>query len=135
MMYLPDERHFDRPSMEAWIRDITQGGVLCLACDGNTIVGYLSIETSPFAKLQATGYVVLGVLQEYQKQSVGTRLLENGIAWSHSRLHRLELTVIRTNERAHRLYLKVGFVAEGIRREDLRVGERFIDEIYMGMLT
>jgi RimJ/RimL family protein N-acetyltransferase len=49
-------------------------------------------------------------------------------------MHRLELTVMAHNERAHALYERMGFVVEGRRRECLLVNARLVDELYMAKL-
>ncbi len=51
------------------------------------------------------------------------------------RLHRVELTVVADNHRAIRLYEKVGFQREGLKRENY-LGEdgKYHDEIIMGIL-
>ncbi|MET7680014.1 GNAT family protein [Streptomyces sp. NPDC005423] len=49
-------------------------------------------------------------------------------------LHRVELAVYGNNPRARRVYEKVGFVVEGVRREaHLRDGE-WVDEVIMAVL-
>ena len=49
-------------------------------------------------------------------------------------LHRLELTVMETNERARSLYDSMGYVVEGIKRDSLYVGDNFVNEIMMAKL-
>lgn len=49
-------------------------------------------------------------------------------------LHRIELDVYATNERARRVYEKVGFKLEGVRREAVYKFGRYQDVFVMGML-
>lgn len=49
-------------------------------------------------------------------------------------LHRVELEVYDFNPRARRVYEKVGFVHEGIKRQALRWGEQWVDAHLMAML-
>lgn len=49
-------------------------------------------------------------------------------------LHRLELTVMRHNEKAISLYEKMGFELEGVRKQALYVDGIFVDEYYMGKI-
>ena len=49
-------------------------------------------------------------------------------------LHRIELGVFAFNPRARRAYEKVGFVAEGVRREALRFDGEWIDDVQMAIL-
>jgi RimJ/RimL family protein N-acetyltransferase len=48
--------------------------------------------------------------------------------------HRLWLEVLENNERAYQLYKSEGFVDEGVHRESLRQGERYLSLIVMSML-
>ncbi|WP_280876983.1 GNAT family N-acetyltransferase [Streptomyces pseudovenezuelae] len=62
-----------------------------------------------------------------------TRLIV-GHGFEQLGLHRIELEVYGHNHRAPRVYEKVGFVVEGVRREaSLRDGE-WVDAILMGLL-
>lgn len=49
-------------------------------------------------------------------------------------LHRIELSVDPANARAIRVYEKIGFVREGIRREAHYADGRFGDDLLMGLL-
>ncbi|MFD4555772.1 GNAT family N-acetyltransferase [Streptomyces sp. NPDC058469] len=62
-----------------------------------------------------------------------TRLIV-GYGFEQLGLHRVQLEVYGHNHRARRVYEKVGFVVEGVRREaQLRDGE-WVDEVVMGVL-
>lgn len=47
---------------------------------------------------------------------------------------RLELTVMTHNERAVRLYKKMGFKIEGLKEKSLIVDGKYVDEYYMGKI-
>ena len=49
-------------------------------------------------------------------------------------LHRLELDVFSFNPRAERAYEKAGFRREGVRRDAVRDGDKYGDDILMAML-
>ncbi|MDN6093431.1 MAG: hypothetical protein L0I49_07060 [Lactococcus raffinolactis] len=49
-------------------------------------------------------------------------------------MKRLELTVIRTNLVAKRLYEQKGFVVEGTRKNAMIIDGDFVDEFYMAKL-
>ncbi|MFI6819336.1 GNAT family N-acetyltransferase [Micromonospora sp. NPDC050187] len=50
-------------------------------------------------------------------------------------LHRISLEVYHLNPRARRVYEKVGFVAEGVLRDALRDGNRWVDATVMSILA
>ena len=49
-------------------------------------------------------------------------------------LHRLELDVFSFNPRARRVYEKLGFQVEGVRRQAIPDGDGWGDDILMAML-
>ena len=75
----------------------------------------LSVGTG---RLRHSGHVFLFVAREYHGQGIGTRLLETllDVADRWLLLRRVELTVVAENERAWRLYERLGFEKEGLRK-------------------
>ncbi|MEU0671780.1 GNAT family protein [Streptomyces sp. NPDC006172] len=62
-----------------------------------------------------------------------TRLIV-GHAFEQLGLHRVQLELYGDNARARRVYEKVGFTLEGVRREAAFRGGRWVDEVLMGLL-
>jgi RimJ/RimL family protein N-acetyltransferase len=56
-------------------------------------------------------------------------------AFERVRVHRIELVVFSFNPRARRVYEKVGFVAEGTRRQALLWDGEWVDAQVMGILA
>ncbi len=56
-------------------------------------------------------------------------------AFGDMNLHRVQLSVLAGNERARRLYRKVGFVEEGRARQAAFKGGRYVDLIQMAILA
>lgn len=96
------------------------------------IVGSIGLQRAPY------GVVSLGMalLDGYRDQGIGTRLLEEGIAWaSEVGAHKVALEVWPHNERAIALYRKLGFVDEGLlRRQYRRRNGEVWDALVMGLL-
>ena len=63
-----------------------------------------------------------------------TRLIV-GYGFAQLRLHRIQLEVYGTNHRARRVYEKVGFVVEGVRREARLWDGEWVDAIMMAVLA
>lgn len=49
-------------------------------------------------------------------------------------LHKVSLEVLGTNQRAYNLYFKLGFVQEGIKRQEVLKCKKYIDSIIMSIL-
>lgn len=58
-----------------------------------------------------------------------------GYGFQHIGLHRIELGVFAFNPRAIRVYEKVGFVREGVRRDAFRFDGSYVDDIIMSILA
>jgi RimJ/RimL family protein N-acetyltransferase len=77
------------------------------------------------------------IARQYQDKGYGTEAISWMLDWSFltAGLHRVELMVFEWNERAQKVYQKLGFVPEGRRRECLWRGGRWWDCIHMGILA
>ena len=61
------------------------------------------------------------IKETHQKQGLGTEAIKWALKWGfhHRGLHKIELTVFGYNEHAIKVYQKVGFVTEGVRRDHI----------------
>lgn len=135
MLYLPEERQYDGEKMKQMIRSINQDGAIIGAKEAGKIVGYLSLNVSPLAKIKHTAYIVMGITKDFQGQGVGKQLFKRAIALAEEKeLHRLELTVIEENQVAVHLYQRMGFVQEGIKQDSIYMDGQYYDEVYMARL-
>jgi putative acetyltransferase len=78
-------------------------------------IGGLTVGTG---RLRHSGYLFVYVASDHQGQGIGTSLLQAllDLADQWLLLRRVELTVLTENERAKRLYERLGFVVEGRRK-------------------
>jgi RimJ/RimL family protein N-acetyltransferase len=99
------------------------------------LVGYIAGIGGKHRRNRHSAWVIVAVLQAFWGQGIGTRLFERLETWAfdHS-VRRLELTVMVHNQRAIRLYKKLGFQREGRKRDALLVGGAYVDEILMAKL-
>lgn len=99
------------------------------------LVGYLFAIGGQARKNKHSAYIVIGILSAYQGKGIGTALFQTLEHWAlNNKLHRLELTVITENIAAVRLYEKVGYRKEGVKRNSLYANGKFVDEYYMGKI-
>lgn len=137
MMLEPGERQTTLAGQRSRIRDwlANQREIVLVADTGAELAGYVALQGGVFRRNQHSGYLVLGVRQAYGGRGLGRRLME--LVEERARqqgFHRLELTVMTHNPRAVSLYRKLGFEIEGLRRDSLLVGGRYVDEYYMAKL-
>jgi ribosomal protein S18 acetylase RimI-like enzyme len=108
---------------------------ILVAEEGGRFVGYVAASGGRYARNHHCAYLVMGVLQSYAGQGIGTRLFEEIETWARQQgLRRLELTVMAHNRAGVALYQKRGFEIEGTRRHSLFVKSEPVDEYYMGKL-
>lgn len=99
------------------------------------VVGWCSAIPIQVISMQYTGQLYMGVLHDWRGHSVGESLLRAtlGRAWENG-LCRVELEVCRSNAHAIRLYRKLGFVLEGVKRKAFHATQEFDDLLCMALL-
>lgn len=77
----------------------------------------------------------MGVLAEYRRQGIGESLLRACIEKAQSKgLTRIELETRADNLPSIRLYEKIGFVREAVKRKAMRFDDEYFDTIQMSLL-
>ena len=137
MMLEPGERTTGLEEEQTQIFQILQREnqtTFVVETDGE-LVGYLAATGGSFRRNKHCAYIVIGILQASSGQGLGTKLFIEAEQWANQQgIHRLELTVMAHNEAGIRLYKKMGFETEGIKRDSLYVDGKYIDEYYMAKL-
>lgn len=109
--------------------------LLLNAWKGNFPVGEAVIMGGELQRNRYTATVGVGVLQEHTGKKLGRTLMEGLEHFAHhAGIHRLELTVMSHNARALRLYEKMQYRIEGMRRESLHINGSYVDEFSMSKL-
>jgi RimJ/RimL family protein N-acetyltransferase len=89
-----------------------------VAVDGERVVGLCDISPSAPTRISAQQHCAeIGMLlfRDYRGRGLGEELLRTTLRACDGRWERIELGVYSHNERAHKLYLRCGFVEEGRR--------------------
>ena len=97
------------------------------------VVGHLELRGGRVQAELHRATLAVGMLRPHTGQGHGRRLIEVAIAWARDEagLAYLDLGVFAENERAKRLYERLGFVEQAVRQDAYRVDGVAIDEIYM----
>ncbi|UCD95704.1 MAG: GNAT family N-acetyltransferase [Candidatus Zixiibacteriota bacterium] len=98
------------------------------------VVGYIILIglKNPNRSINFKRIVIARKGEGFGRASV--RLLKK-LAFEKLEAHRLWLDVVEFNERAYKLYESEGFVPEGVHRESLKQGDRFVSVNIMSMLA
>jgi RimJ/RimL family protein N-acetyltransferase len=131
-----DEFDFTEEQERQWIQDHLEdpGKLAILAEVSGTIVGSLSFENGPHQRIRHRGILGVSVVKEWRGKGIGAALLQSLIAWAEANpiIEKLGLSVYANNENAIRLYEKLGFVVEGRRPRELKIGPGcYADDILM----
>jgi ribosomal protein S18 acetylase RimI-like enzyme len=106
-----------------------------VALHNETVVGWCDISSLHRDAFAHSGSLGIGVLAEYRGQGIGKKLMEAAINKAKlTGLTRIQLTVREPNKLALDLYLKLGFVVEGVQRNAVRVDGIYENLICMGLL-
>lgn len=137
MLANPGERSLKPESIMKIINNVnsaSKSGIFVAEEDG-ILLGYMIARGETMNRLMHRASIVIGVHSSNRGKGVGTALFEHVFSWAKQmNLHRLELTVIESNEQALGLYKKMGFEVEGIGKEALCIDGEYVNEIYMGKI-
>ena len=103
---------------------------------GDVVIGYAQLTVFPNPRQRHSGGIGIMVHRDHQGKGVGTRLMETllDIADNWLMLTRVELGVYTDNEKAIRLYERLGFEREGIKRMAAIRAGRYHDEWMMARI-
>ena len=137
MMLEPGERKISPDEQRRKIKEILarNNQMVFVAESDNELIGYLAAFGGDFKRNRHCAYIIVGILQAFAGRGIGKKLFSEAEHWARqNNIHRLELTVMRHNERAVNLYQKMGFETEGVKKDSLLVNKKYIDEYYMAKL-
>ena len=99
--------------------NIAAGHPHFVAVDGGRVVGLCDAVPAAPARMTAQAHVcALGILlaPDVRGRGLGEPLLRATLGACRGKFERIQLNVYSHNERAHRLYSRIGFIEEGRRR-------------------
>ncbi len=139
MLLEPWERNTSAAEQEQHIQDFMSSSCKTMLVvendDNGEIAGFIVGIGGQFSRNRHSLHCVIGLKQKYTGQGLGRRAMKQLENWARGNdMHRLELTVMRYNERAIKLYKACGFEVEGVKRDSLNVNGQYIDELYMARI-
>jgi len=137
MMLEAGERTTTRAEQQKIIQNMLakENQTILVAESEGTLVGHLTALGGSYHRNQHSAYLITGILQAFTGQGLGRRLFTEIEQWGRAHgIHRLELTVMKHNERAIARYKQMGFEIEGTKKHSLCISGVYIDEYYMGKL-
>ena len=106
-----------------------------VALSDGEVVGWCDVLRGARATTRHTGVLGIGLVPEFRGHGLGALLMKKAIAaaWKR-RITRIELSVREDNRRAIALYRRLGFEADGLRRNAVRVDGKYYNVRTMALL-
>jgi RimJ/RimL family protein N-acetyltransferase len=132
-----DEFNLSEEQERAWIQEhADRHGWLALEAEAaGEVIGVLSAENGLHRRTAHRCIFGISTARPWRGVGVGTALLDAFLQWAeaHLLIEKVDMEVFATNEMAIRFYKKLGFVEEGVKRREVKLGEdRYVDLISMG---
>lgn len=107
---------------------------MAIALDGNQVIATAGFHANPLQRLRHRASLGISIRQKYHNLGLGTLLMNHLIVQAkHMGKRILELEVRKDNYAAIKLYEKVGFLQEGIKKQAFYVDGKYIDMIMMAI--
>ncbi|NQX43953.1 GNAT family N-acetyltransferase [Paenibacillus tritici] len=142
-----ETENLDREQGEGWMgpaefsaliaADTVSSRNLFLVADvQGRLAGFARCQGNELSRLAHQAEFGVGVLQEFWGYGMGRSLLAQAASWADAiGLEKLSLKVLETNDKAIKLYGRLGFEVEGVLRRDKRLADgQFYNTIVMGRL-
>lgn len=130
----PGEFNYTVEQERDWIKRAQNPNTLVIvAVLGQQVVGLLDVRPNTRKRFAHWCELGMSVHPDYRNQKIGHALLQYAIDWAttNTRLEQMRLEVFHDNHRALHLYIKFGFVLEGVKKD----GCKMEDGTYKDVLT
>lgn len=110
------------------------GKIILLAEIDNEIIGMVGIENGSRLRMAHVGTLHINVYRQYRRNGVAASLLKTAMEWAQKDpfIEKISLEVFLNNTGAISLYKKSGFVEEGRKVKEVKVGaDEYVDSILM----
>jgi RimJ/RimL family protein N-acetyltransferase len=126
---------YDRTRIERFLSGLGRD-IIVLALDHEKVVGHLQIFVFTLPRLKGIGELIIYLHQDYLNKGLGTQMMTFALELARRKgLHRVFLEVVKDNTRAVHLYMKMGFVVEGILKDAyFGVDGRYHDMLLMAKI-
>lgn len=133
-IYLPSNRYVPTPAWETALNGAYANGIgqLLVVVEMNgSIIGHGRLFPEGFG--HKDGHVIdvgMGLVKSYRGLGIGTELLAYLIHWAEQAGYKkMTATMLSSNVRARRLFARHSFREEGVRIQQFKVGDTYLDEL------
>jgi putative acetyltransferase len=114
----------------------SEHAIMLIAQADSQLVGELSLRTiSTRRAVRHVATLGMSVKAGWRRKGVGKELLSAALEWAPTAgIRRIELYVYARNAPAIALYERFGFATEGRRKEFIREGDTYLDDLVMARI-
>jgi RimJ/RimL family protein N-acetyltransferase len=120
---------------EQYIQDHQkQGNVVLVAEIDREVIGMAAVENGNRKRISHVGCLHINVLKPFRGNGIGTSMLKLIFEWASQDtvIEKIGLGVFSNNAGAINLYKKLGFVEEGRKVKEIKIGpDNYVDSILM----
>lgn len=114
---------------------VAAGAAQFVAVEDSRVVGWCDIFPAWADAIRHCGHVGMGLLPAHRGRGLGRQLLSACLDKARSNgITRVELEVRADNERAIKLYERMGFSREALKRHGMRFGGEYHDSVQMSLI-
>ncbi len=96
------------------------------------VVGVLTVQRGMYRKNRHTANLGIAIKSGHRRKGIGKELITAGIDWCRENyVRKLNLEVFSSNKSAIALYEKMGFVHEGVRKNQFVIEGTYVDDVFM----
>ncbi len=96
------------------------------------VVGWCHVQSPELSKLRHTAELTLGILEEFQGETIGSHLLQRGFAWARANgYEKVYQSVPATNEEAIAFLKDHGMTEEARRTDHYKLDDSYADEVML----
>lgn len=111
------------PENECWIVAEVDGAV----------AGHIQVRRGALAKVRHTASLGIALAPPYRNMGIGPRMMAAAEAWARQvGVKKLHLGVFATNDRARRMYERLGYQVEGVQKGQFLIRGTYVDDVLMG---
>lgn len=122
-------------SVRAFVQRIIAGGVpQFVALEGDTVIGWCDVIPNSIEGFTHVGRLGMGVQKDYRGKGIGEKLARATIGKAKKKgLEKVVLSVFASNLAAIKLYEKIGFKVEGVKKKARKIDDNYDDMIEMAL--
>lgn len=138
MLFEPGERKTSTEQEEKRIEMflMQKNSTIIVAEEDERLIGYLMLIGGHTSRNEHSARIITGITEEFRGKGIASKMFQEAFRWAKQiGITRLGLTVIKHNEKAYKLYKKLGFEVEGERVHSLLLNGEPVNEWYLYKLV